>query len=194
MESARKTGPLVQTLSLLAVVMTGVFASAVLGAITTAINGWVSPYYFVVVLRWDHVEDVWRAAIAQGTFEGILFGVVFSLIFTTGMGIITRVSCSYRFAVQHLLGILAGAWVCWTIGGMMAVGLATFSQEFYRQTFPWVPEEFGPMLAYAWVGGSIWGVEIGGFVSVVLSLVVLRANWLRLTESEPEVSPAAARE
>ena len=35
------------------------------------------------------------------------------------------------------------------------------------------------MLAYAWVGGSIWGVQLGGLVSVVLGLVVLRANWRR---------------
>ncbi len=35
------------------------------------------------------------------------------------------------------------------------------------------------MLRYAWVGGSIWGTELGGLLSVILGVVVLRANWRR---------------
>jgi hypothetical protein len=166
-------------LTLFGIAVTGVFASACLGAITNAVNGWVSPLYFVTILGWHGVEDVWRASIAQGIFEGLLFGVFFSLVFTAGAGVITRASCSYGFAVRHLLGIVAGAFVCWLIGGVAAMGLASLSTEFYRRTFIGVPEEFGPMLAYAWVGGSIWGVEIGGLMSVVLGLVVVRGNWQR---------------
>jgi hypothetical protein len=33
--------------------------------------------------------------------------------------------------------------------------------------------------AYAWAGGSIVGLELGALVSVVVALVVLRANWRR---------------
>ena len=162
--------------------MPGVFAGAALGAVTNAVNGWVSPLYFVTILRWRGVEDVWRASIAQGVFEGLLFGTFFSLVFTAGVGIITRASCSYGFAVRHLLGIVAGALLCWLLGGLAAMGLATLSPEFYRRTFMGVPEEFGPMLAYAWVSGSIWGVQLGGLLSVVLGLVVLRGNWRRSQE------------
>ena len=61
------------------------------------------------------------------------------------------------------------------------MGLATLSPEFYRSAFVGVPNEFGPMLRYAWVGGSIWGAEFGGLVSVVVGLVILRANWRRQT-------------
>jgi hypothetical protein len=168
----------VRPLTLFGIAVTGVFASAALGAVTNAVNGLVSPQYFVTILGWRGVEDVWRASIAQGIFEGLCFGVFFSLVFTAGVGIITRASCRYGFAVRHLLGIVAGAFVCWLIGGVAAMGLASLSPEFYRRAFIGVPDEFGPMLAYAWVGGSIWGVQLGGLVSVVLGLVVLRGNWL----------------
>jgi hypothetical protein len=172
-----------------AVAITGVFASAGLGAVTNAINGWVSPLYFVTILGWRGVEDVWRACIAQGIFEGLCFGVFFSLVFTSGIGVITRASCSYGFAVRHLLGIVAAALACWLIGGVAAMGLATLSPEFYRRAFIGMPEQFGPMLAYAWVGGSIWGVQLGGLVSVVLGLVALRGNWrksLRVVQASAE--------
>jgi hypothetical protein len=166
-------------LALVGIAVTGVFASAGLGAITNAINGWVSPLYFVNILGWQDVEDVWRASIAQGLFEGLLFGVFFSLVFASGVGIITRASCSYGFAARYLLGIVAGALVCWLVGGTAAMGLAALSPEFYRRAFLGVPQKFGPMLRYAWVGGSIWGLELGGLVSLVLGLVVLRGNWRR---------------
>src|SRR5262245_25501024 len=100
-------------LTLFAVAVTGVLASAALGAGTNAINGWVSPRYFVTILHWHGVEDVWRASIAQGLFEGLCFGVFFSLLFTTLTGLVTRACCSYGFAARHLLGILAGAVICW---------------------------------------------------------------------------------
>jgi hypothetical protein len=59
------------------------------------------------------------------------------------------------------------------------MGLASLSPDFYRRAFIGVPEEFGEMIRYAWVGGSIWGAQFGGLVSVVVGLVVLRANWRR---------------
>jgi len=176
-ETVSDAGSPVRPLALIGVVLTGVFSSALLGAVTNAINGWVSPLYFVTILGWRGVEDVWRMSIAQGIFEGLLFGVFFSLVFTTGVGIITRASCRYGFAVRHLLGVVVGAFFCWGIGGLAAIGLASFSSGFYQSTFIGVPDEFGPMLAYAWVGGSIWGVQFGGLVSVVIGLVIFRANW-----------------
>ncbi len=105
--------------------------------------------------------------------------MAFSLVFTVGTGIITGAACPYRLAFKHLLGILAGSYLGWALGGLAAMGLASLSPEFYRGMFFGVPEERWPMLRYAWVGGSIWGAELGGLVSVILGLVVLRANWHR---------------
>jgi hypothetical protein len=174
-----------------AIAISGILASGFLGGSTNAVNGAVSPTYFVTILRWHGVEDVWRASVAQGVFEGLLFGIFFSLLFTVSTGIITEASCSFGFALKHLLGILGGASICWALGGLAAMGLATLSPEFYRRAFIGVPKEFGPMLGYAWVGGSIWGAEFGGFASLVVGLVVLRANWRHqvpeqiIAESQP---------
>ncbi|MFO0888487.1 MAG: hypothetical protein U0790_04985 [Isosphaeraceae bacterium] len=170
----------VRALSLCGIALSGVFAAAGLGAVTNAVNARISPDYFITILGWRGVQDVWRASIAQGLFEGLCFGLFFSLVFTAGVGIITRAACTYGFAARHLLGIVAAALVCWVIGGIAAMGLATLSPDFYQRAFRGVPEEFGPMLRYAWVGGSIWGLELGGLLSTVLGLVILRANWLRL--------------
>jgi hypothetical protein len=165
--------------ALAAVAVSGVLAGGFLGATTNAVNAIVSPLYFVTILHWRDVENVWRAGVAQGALEGLLFGVLFSLIFSAATGIITGCACTYRFAVKHLLGILAATYASWALGGAAGVGLAAISPEWYRRTFVGVPQEFGAMLAYGWVGGSIWGAELGCLMWVILGLVVLRSNWRR---------------
>lgn len=180
-----------QPLALAGIALSGWLASGFLGGTTNAINGWVSPTYFVTILGWQGVADVWSASIAQGIFEGLLFGGLFSLVFTVATGLITSASCSFGFALKHLLGVLGGAYLCWALGGVAAMGLATVSPEFYRWTFIEVPREFGPMLGYAWVGGSIWGAELGGLVVGVVGLVVLQANWRRQIKPESAASKKA---
>ena len=174
-----KVHPKLRPMALAAVAVSGVFASGFFGGATNAVNGAVSPTYFVNILGWHGVEDVWRASIGQGIFEGLLFGVFFSLLFTVCVGIITGVCCTFGFAFKHLLGILCGGGFCWAAGGLLAMGLATLSPEFYRRAFIRVPDEFEAMLRYAWVGGSIWGAEFGGFMSIVVGLLILRGNWRR---------------
>ena len=90
--------------ALVGIALCGVLASGILGGTTNAVNGWVSPTYFVTILGWRGVGDVWRASIAQGVFEGLVFGIFFSLIFTVGTGLITELSCSFGFALP------ASAW------------------------------------------------------------------------------------
>ena len=121
-------------------------------------NGLVSPLYFVTILGWQNVADVWRASIAQGLFEGLQFGLFFSLVFTTACGLITGAACPFHVAAKHLLGILGGSYACWALGGLAGGGVACLSPEFYRHTFYGVPAEPGPMIRYAWVGG----VDLGG--------------------------------
>jgi hypothetical protein len=74
------------------------------------------------------------------------------------------------------------------------MGLATLSPEFYRHAFIGVPTDHGAMIRYAWVGGSIWGAEFGGFVSLVVGLVVLRANWRHQNQPLPVAEPAGSHD
>jgi hypothetical protein len=166
-------------LQLAGVAVIGILAGPFVGATTNAINGLVSREYFVNILQWHDVADVWRASIARGIFEGLAIGFCLAVFFTIATAIITRVSCTFGFAFKHLAGIVAGAYGCWVLGGAAAMGLAALSPEFYRGAVFGVPHGFGDMLAYAWVGGSIVGVEWGGILCLILGLVFLRANWRR---------------
>jgi hypothetical protein len=166
-----------------ATVITGVLAGGMFGGVVNMINGIVSPRYFVAVLNWRNVDDVWSAVVAQGVFEGLLFGLFFSTVFAAATGIITRAACSFRFCVRHLLGIVAAIAVCWFLGGLAGVGLAALSRDFFEMTF-----HYGSgvgavnLLRFAWVGGSIWGAELGGLASLIVGIVVLRAHWHRIEE------------
>jgi len=79
--------------------------------------------------------------------------------------------------------VAAAALVCWAVGGLLGMGLATLSPDFYRHAFIGVPQDFGEMLRYAWVGGSIWGVEFGGFALTVLGSFLFYARWQRRVRS-----------
>jgi hypothetical protein len=165
--------------SLVAIAFAGIAAGALLGALTNAVNGAVSPTYFRNILRWHHVEHIWRAAVAQGIFEGLIYGVIFSIVFILVVGRVSRARATLAFAWRHILlaGVIAlGAWC---LGGVIAMGLATLSPDFYRSTFIGVPAEFREMLKYAWVGGSIWGVLFGAVLAVIVASVTAAGDWRR---------------
>ena len=126
------------------------------------------------------MQDVWRTSIAQGIFEGLIYGVAFSVIFTLVVGIVSHARCGFLFAGRHLLAMIVSIYCCWAIGGVLAMGLATLSPEFYRSSFISVPETYGPMLRYAWVGGSIWGAMFGGLLSIVIGSVLFASKWRRM--------------
>jgi hypothetical protein len=170
-------------LALVGLAVTGIAAGATLGAVTNSVNGWVSPLYFRTILCWHDVQDVWRASIAQGVFEGLVLGFFLSLVFVIVVGTVSKARCPYRFGASVLLSIVATAFVCWVIGGLLGMGLATLSPEFYRHTFIGVPEDFPEMLRYAWVGGSIWGVEFGGIALTILGSFLFYARWQRRTKA-----------
>lgn len=169
--------------TLLGIALTATAAAGALGAATNAVNGALSPTYFRAVLGWLRVENIWRAAVAQGIFEGLLYGAIFAIVFTLVVGIASKARVTYSFALKHL--VLAGgiAMTGWCLGGLLAVGLAALSPDFYRSTFISVPSDFPEMLKYAWVGGSIWGVLFGATLAVIITSVVAAVNWRRESRS-----------
>jgi len=165
--------------ALFGIALATIGAGGLMGAATNAINGAVSPIYFVNILRWQYVENVWRAAVAQGIFEGLIYGAIFAIIFTLVVGSVSKARATFGFALKHLATAGVVALLSWCAGGLLAMGLATLSPDFYRSTFIGVPNEFVAMLKYAWVGGSIWGVLFGAVLSVVIASVMAAADWRR---------------
>jgi len=178
--------------TLVGIALVVIAAGGVMGAATNAVNGAVSPTYFRAVMGWLRVENVWRAAVAQGIFEGLLYGVVFAGVFTLALGAASRGRPSFAFALRHLA--LAGAIALggWCIGGALAMGLAALSPEFYRSAFIGVPSETGEMLKFAWVGGSIWGVLLGAVLAAVIASITAATEWRRRAARMVGGTPASA--
>lgn len=172
-----------KALSLIGIWITGILGAAVLGAVTNFVNAHVSESYFRHIMRWHDVSHISRAIVAQGVFEGLVCGLILSTIFATVAGIISRAECPYGFGVRYVGGLFLAAFVCWVIGGLLAIGLASLSPEFYRHTFIGVPEFPGERLRYAWVGGSIWGVQLGGLAATFVFIALFRAAWRQRVES-----------
>lgn len=164
--------------TIILVALTSVLTGGFIGATTNMINGAVSPYYFKAVMSWDF-KDIWTASVIQGGIEGLLYGIIFALIFMPGFGVVTEGEASYRFACRQLLKIMAIVFSCWIIGGVLAMFLATLSPDFYKAHFPYTPMERREMLRFAWVGGSIWGGVIGGFLTAIFGVVVIKNSWVK---------------
>ena len=141
------------------------------------VNGAISPLYFKNIMRWHEINHIWRASVAQGLFEGIIYGIIFALIFTTVFGVTTKGICPLVFVIRFITFIIIAVFCCWTLGGVIAVFLSILSPEFYRQKIYGVPEEFIPMIKYAWVGGSIWGAMFGGLLSAIVGSVIFQVKW-----------------
>ena len=163
---------------------TAVLGGGILGALTNAVNGRVSPLYFQRVMRWDDVEDIASATIAQGIFEGLLMGLFLGLVFVVSVSAISKLRADIIEALALLGKIFGSAFIVWIIGGLLAIGLAILSPEFYRSALIGVPEETELLLPYAWVGGSIWGIQFGGFVLLVVWLVVFAIQFKSKSKSE----------
>ena len=165
-------------LTIFLVALTSVLTGGFIGATTNMINGAVSPYYFKIIMGWDFA-DIWTASVAQGIWEGLTYGVIFAIIFTTGFGLVTKGQSTFAFAFKQLIKVIIIVYSCWTIGGLIAMFLANLSPDFYISHFPLTPKSKPEMTKFAWVGGSIWGGMIGGLLSAILGIVITKNSWTR---------------
>lgn len=157
--------------------LTTIFGAAFLGLVTNAINAQVSEQYFQTIMRWQHVADIKRAIVAQGIFEGLICGLVLATLFLAVVAFVSRAQCDYSFGLRYVLGLLGTAFILWAVGGVFGVALAGLSPEFYRSHFIGVPDSTPERLRYAWVGGSIWGVQFGGAAATFIFMALFRARW-----------------
>jgi hypothetical protein len=160
-----------------ATLLVSIIGGGLLGALTNFINGRVSPLYFKNIMRWKEVANIPRAAIAQGILEGLICGLIFGTIFVVAVSIISRLRVPIGQSITYLGFLFFSAFLAWCMGGVTAMALAWISPDFYRHVFIGVPEEPSSMLRYAWVGGSIWGVQFGGFALLIVWVVVFGIKW-----------------
>jgi len=161
------------------IIIITIFIGAFIGGTTNVINGYVSPTYFRHIMGWDF-NGIWSASIAQGIFEGLLNGIVFSIIYGVAITLITKGETTLKFGLSQLSKIATNIYIFWIIGGIIALALATLSPEFYQSKFRMVPIETKEMLAYAWVGGSIWGANYGSIIAIVIGIIRTKINWKEL--------------
>ncbi len=177
--------PGVRTGPLLGCVAGATLGGAILGAATNAITGRVAAGYFRALLGWWDIQDVWRAAIAEGVFAGIMTGFFGALLFVVIVGLTTRCRVGFVPMAKALLLAAGAAVVGWVLGGVVGIGIALISPERFERLF-FVPEgrslEFEPT-AFGWAGGSIAGLSLGALAGAVVGAVRIRARWKSAQEA-----------
>jgi hypothetical protein len=173
--------------ALVGIGVTTVLAGAIFGAGTNAINGAVSPTYFVNVMGWyvlSTKEEIWWASVGQGVLEGSALGLLFSVILTTSIGIITRATCGYGIGMRWLGYIMLTILGMWIAGGACNIWFANSHPVWFQNYFIRVPRDHTEMLRYAWVGGSMMGAEAGGLLAVITGVILFRMSWRRMLKGQ----------
>jgi hypothetical protein len=157
----------------------GVAAGIVLGALTNAVNGRVSPEYFAAVMGWNPA-DVSYLAILQGMFEGGILGTMFGIVVAIAFAASAGVRGPLGLAVRALALAMVVVLVCWAAFGVLGLLLAVADPRSVRSVLIGVPPDPSGTQRYAWVGGSIWGGYTGTLVGAVVACAWQHWKWRRL--------------
>jgi len=154
--------------SLIMVALLPFLIGPVIGLVTNFINSWASEKYFETVMGWNYrYIDIPIFAMLQGVYEGVLYGAVFSLIFTFYVKKAKHEGLGNRYFLRIFAGVTLIIVLCWCLGGVL--GVVVF------RIFPYLgPDEIyfslngvAPLRdPYGWVAGSIWGGMNGGVLAL----------------------------
>jgi hypothetical protein len=176
----------VQVGPLLGCIIAASVGGALLGGITNAVTASFAAEYFRAVLRWWDIEDLWRASVAEGVFQGLLFGFFGALFFALFLGITTRCRVGYHAVARGLILTGFSALLGWALGGAIGIGIVLLSPERFERLFR-VPEDQElafDAVAFGWAGGSTSGILLGALAGVIVAFVRIRAHHRLALESE----------
>lgn len=156
--------------SLLLLPLIGIVAGVLIGALTNTLNGAVCPEYFTRVMGWPATAPIGVWSVRQGMLEGGLCGFFFALVLSIVMALRSRLRCPFRRALGYFVVACLGVVLCTILGGVVGAGWAASDPASYLAAFP---TAISPGTArFAWVGGSIWGGQLGGLAMIVLTSIV----------------------
>ena len=156
--------------SLFLLLRTLVGTGGAIGAGTNAVNGFVSPTYFLTNLGWNAV-NVWLKAILQGLVEGLIYGLLMGAVFTIGFALMTRRRGTWALARRQIRRMVVIICVCWVLGGVTAILLPPSWIPELDHIYINIPQATGARTSYTWVWGSILGGIRGGVLAVLVGLI-----------------------
>lgn len=116
---------------------------------------------------------------------GLAGGAMVGTGFALAVRLIPRAASPLHVARLSLLRIAVCVVLGWFLGGSAGVWLATVSPEFLQMTFVGVPSGHSDVLRYAWVGGSLWGMELGGAAITLKEALAFWKRFSRPTSATP---------
>lgn len=156
----------------------GALCGALIGIFTNAINGLISPTYFVVMMGWntDSAFQIWARSMAQGALEGCGLGAFLGFILMISVGFTSRLHCPLKFSAPALFDTILVTLLLWFVFGFNAVLLALFAPQFY-ELFLSLPPSKGDAIRFAWVAGSVNSLGIGGLLAICFACARFNARW-----------------
>src|SRR6185312_15969836 len=95
-----------------------------------AVNGLVSPQYFVALMGWQ--SHVWVRAVGQGMLEGAVLGGLFGIVVAIAFAASTGMRGPLRLATGALAVAVGAVLVCWIAFGVLGVLIAATDRVFVR--------------------------------------------------------------
>ena len=166
-----------------------VAVSITLGALASALNGWVCPEYFILVMRWPEDSNIWLRSILQGMLEGFVIGLVLSVAFFGVGSLLTGFRLTFGRAARYLAAIVIAA-----VGSAVGAGLILSQVDSIRAVVLYsVPGPVTPSPSFGWVAGSISGLEQGGALAALVALIVLVVrDWRKIRPVAADAKKVAA--